>query len=201
LIARHLDTTSSTTTITLTTYYTVTVQAAPPSSQLPVSGSAPPSASGISVPYAPPPALSSIPSVPYVPPPASTSTIPSVQAPPPTTSTAAPSVPSAAAPVPSSSTSNTPQPSSYPNSKVGNGARYGMTYFPYTSQGGCQDQGIIESNIADIATRGFKAVRIYSTDCNGLQYVGAECRAHGLHMIIGRVAVPLGAQSQVQQIV
>ena len=79
-----------------------------------------------------------------------------------------------------------------------------MTYSPYTSQGGCQNQGAIESDIADIATKGFKVVRIYSTDCNGLEYVGAACRAHGLNMIIGvfiSSSGTSGAQSQVQQIV
>jgi exo-beta-1,3-glucanase (GH17 family) len=39
--------------------------------------------------------------------------------------------------------------------------------------------------ISAIAAKGFSAVRIYATDCNQLENVGAACKQYGLKMIIG----------------
>lgn len=71
------------------------------------------------------------------------------------------------------------------NGKINGGQRYGITYSPYTSDGQCKDKSSVEQDIAQIKARGFTAVRIYSTDCNGLEYVGAAARAAGLRLIIG----------------
>lgn len=87
--------------------------------------------------------------------------------------------------------------------KLFNTDHYGMTYSPYTSTGACADQSTIENAIADIAAKGFKVVRLYSTDCNGLEYVGQAAAKHGLKMIIGVFISNTGisgAQDQVQEI-
>lgn len=87
--------------------------------------------------------------------------------------------------------------------KLFNTDHYGMTYSPYTSTGACADQNTIESAIADIASKGFKVVRLYSTDCNGLEYVGQAAAKHGLKMIIGVFISNTGisgAQDQVKEI-
>lgn len=40
-------------------------------------------------------------------------------------------------------------------------------------------------DISTIKQAGFTAIRLYSTDCDGLKNVGDACKAHGLKMIIG----------------
>lgn len=67
-----------------------------------------------------------------------------------------------------------------------NNDNYGITYTPYTSEGGqCKSQTEITADIAGIQKAGFTTVRVYSTDCNTLQYVGSACEEYGLKMIIG----------------
>jgi exo-beta-1,3-glucanase (GH17 family) len=125
-------------------------------------------------------------SAPPPPPPATTST---VAAPPPPASTySAPSAPS--------STPSTPG--------VGNsGNHWALTYTPYTTSGACKTVDAVNSDVADIAAKGFKALRIYSTDCSGLQNVGNAAAAHGLKMILGVFIASSDlsdAQQQIQQI-
>lgn len=66
--------------------------------------------------------------------------------------------------------------------------QWAITYTPYDSNGNCKDAAAVNSDIADIAGKGFTTVRLYSadkTDCNGLENVSAACEAHGLTMIVG----------------
>ena len=79
-----------------------------------------------------------------------------------------------------------------------------MTYSPYTSSGGCKDAGSITADITAIKALGFTTVRIYSTDCSGLEYVGAAAKAVGLKLILGvfiEASGVSGAQPQVSEIV
>lgn len=81
--------------------------------------------------------------------------------------------------IPSSSTSSsTPIPSAV------NG-QMGMTYSPYANDGNCQDEATVLKNVGEIAQKGFSHIRLYATDCNGLEYVGKAAKQHGLKMIIG----------------
>lgn len=85
---------------------------------------------------------------------------------------------------------------------TGNG-QYGMTFDPYTASGACMTQQEVTNNIGNIANKGFKAVRVYSTDCNTLQYVGSACKQFGLRMIPGVYVDQTGvsgAQSQINAI-
>ena len=66
--------------------------------------------------------------------------------------------------------------------------QWAITYTPYNPDGTCKDAGAVADDIADIASKGFTTVRLYSadkTDCNGLENVSSACDAHGLTMIIG----------------
>lgn len=94
------------------------------------------------------------------------------------------------------SSSATPSPSGLPG-------QMGMTYSPYSNDGGCKDQDSVMKDVGDIAKKGFSHVRIYSTDCNGLEYVGKAAKQHNLKMIIGvyidNTGVS-GAQKQVDSI-
>jgi exo-beta-1,3-glucanase (GH17 family) len=79
-----------------------------------------------------------------------------------------------------------------------------MTYTPYQSGGGCKSAGEVSSDIAQIKAKGFTTIRMYGTDCSGLQNIGAAIRANGMKMLVG-VFISNGpgiggAQSQVSDI-
>ncbi|OJJ31210.1 hypothetical protein ASPWEDRAFT_31875 [Aspergillus wentii DTO 134E9] len=122
-------------------------------------------------------------------PPATSSTVPATTA-----------VPATSAAPSSSSSSSAPAPSS--TGEVG-GTRMGMTYSPYTNGGDCQSKDEIAKHVAEIKQKGFTHVRVYSTDCNGLEYIGEAAKQNGLKMIIGVFISSTGvsgAQDQVTSI-
>jgi len=85
-----------------------------------------------------------------------------------------------------------------------NGNKWAVAYTPYTSSGQCKTADEVMADITIIAGKGFKAVRIYATDCSGLENVGAACAANGLTIIIGifiESSGTSGAQSQVTEII
>ena len=74
-------------------------------------------------------------------------------------------------------------PSSTPSNSPSN--VMGMTYSPYANDGGCKDQATVLKDVAEIAQKGFSHLRIYATDCNGLENVGKAAKQHNLKMILG----------------
>lgn len=61
-----------------------------------------------------------------------------------------------------------------------------MTYTPYSSSGGgCLSEAQVAIDIAAIKTAGFKSVRLYSTDCSTLDFVGKAAKIAGLKLILG----------------
>jgi exo-beta-1,3-glucanase (GH17 family) len=79
-----------------------------------------------------------------------------------------------------------------------------MTYSPYSDNGGCKSSAEIAIDVALIGASGFKAVRVYSTDCSGLQAIGTACKLAGMKMILGVFISETGisgAQQQVTDIV
>ncbi|KAI1356317.1 glycoside hydrolase family 17 protein [Xylaria sp. FL0043] len=67
------------------------------------------------------------------------------------------------------------------------GQPWAVTYTPYetTASGGCKSQSQVNSDIAAIAAAGVTTIRVYSTDCSTLEFVGGACAAHGIKMILG----------------
>ncbi|KAF1808201.1 glycoside hydrolase, partial [Eremomyces bilateralis CBS 781.70] len=97
--------------------------------------------------------------------------------------------------------------SSAPPSQGGiksNGDQWAITYTPYSSNGACKTSDEVNADISIIAGKGFTTVRLYATDCSGLENVGSACSANGIRMIIG-VFIDAGgiskAREQVTQIV
>lgn len=85
----------------------------------------------------------------------------------------------------SSSSSVAPPPvQSTPVSSPGAGP-WAITYSPYSSSGGCLSASQIDADIASIAQKGFQNIRLYSTDCAGLENVGGSAEKHGLGIIMG----------------
>ncbi|KAL2154175.1 hypothetical protein VTH82DRAFT_2851 [Thermothelomyces myriococcoides] len=99
---------------------------------------------------------------------------------PPSTSKDAPAPPSSSkvAPSPSPSPSKGPNPDDH-------GKRWAITYTPYTPEGNCKGPAEVNEDVAAIAKAGFKALRVYSTDCDTLPNVGDAARNHGLRLIVG----------------
>ncbi|KAJ9668929.1 hypothetical protein H2201_000755 [Coniosporium apollinis] len=120
---------------------------------------------------------SSAPAAPYTPPVTNSAAHPTST---PEWSYVTPSAPSTYAPAPTSS--EAPKPSGHIPT---NGNQWAMTYTPYTSSGQCKSASEVMSDIASIAAKGFTTVRLYATDCSGLENIGAACAAHNLKMIIG----------------
>ncbi|KAJ5157774.1 uncharacterized protein N7482_008874 [Penicillium canariense] len=93
--------------------------------------------------------------------------------------------------------------SSTTGSGVTGEGQYGMTFSPYTQSGACMTQDEVTSNLKVIKGKGFNLVRVYSTDCSGLEYIGSACKELGLNMILGVYISSTGtsgAQEQVEAI-
>lgn len=91
-----------------------------------------------------------------------------------------------------------------PGSVGSPGNQWGITYTPYTTTGQCKSASDVAADMVLIKSKGFSTVRIYATDCSGLQNVGAGCAAVGLKMIIGvfiESSGISGAQEQVTEII
>ena len=120
------------------------------------------------------------------------------------TSTPPPPPATTYAPPPAQSTTQAAAPttSSYPTGGD-SGSHWAVTYTPYDSNGDCKTKDAAYSDVADIAQKGFKALRVYSTDCSALQNVGGAASANNLRLILGVFISGSGlpdAQEQVEQI-
>ncbi|KAF4259281.1 hypothetical protein KXW98_006847 [Aspergillus fumigatus] len=118
----------------------------------------------------------------------------------PATTTAAPETTTA---VPSTSSAAPSSSSTAPASTGAVSGQMGMTYTPYTKGGDCKDKSSVLSEVAALKSKGFTHVRVYSTDCNSLEYIGEAARTSGLQMIIGVFISSTGvsgAQDQVTAI-
>ncbi|KAK4629339.1 putative beta-glucosidase btgE [Fulvia fulva] len=65
------------------------------------------------------------------------------------------------------------------------GNKWAMTYTPYTDSGACKDTSSVHADIASIKAMGFNTVRLYATDCSGVQNVGSACTSVGMNLIMG----------------
>jgi exo-beta-1,3-glucanase (GH17 family) len=88
-----------------------------------------------------------------------------------------------------------------PTGGLGNsGNTWGMTYSPYTSEGGCKDASTVTADLAVIAGKGFSTVRVYSTDCDTLENVGTAAKKHGLKLILGVFISSTGISGAKEQV-
>ncbi|KAI5960052.1 MP65 [Candida pseudojiufengensis] len=71
--------------------------------------------------------------------------------------------------VASTSSASTESPQQTGGSNVGSGGAKGVTYTPYSDQGGCKSSGQIASEIAELS--GFDIIRIYGVDCDQVAQV------------------------------
>ncbi|TVY15721.1 putative beta-glucosidase btgE [Lachnellula arida] len=85
------------------------------------------------------------------------------------------------------------------------GDRWAMTYTPYSpSGGGCLSEAQVAIDVASIKAAGFTAIRLYSTDCSSLDFIGKAAELAGLKLIVGVFISTTGisaAEEQVNDIV
>lgn len=83
--------------------------------------------------------------------------------------------------------SHTPAPKPAPEHKpiASGGSHWCMTYTPYNNDGSCKTSSSVAADVASIAAKGFSSIRLYSTDCSGLQNIGAAAKSHGLKLVLG----------------
>lgn len=79
------------------------------------------------------------------------------------------------------------QPNPQPSKPLGStgGSHWCMTYSPYNADGTCKSRSSVASDVKAIAAKGFSSIRLYSTDCSGLQNVGNAAKANGLMLVLG----------------
>lgn len=67
-----------------------------------------------------------------------------------------------------------------------NNDQFGITYTPYeASNGQCKSEAQVDADIGKLKGAGFGTIRVYSTDCRTLDYVGKACQKYGMGMIVG----------------
>lgn len=79
------------------------------------------------------------------------------------------------------------QPKPHPSKPVvgTSGSHWCMTYSPYNNDGTCKSSSSVASDVKSIVEKGFSSIRLYSTDCSGLQYAGNAAKANGLKLVLG----------------
>ncbi|TVY36197.1 putative beta-glucosidase [Lachnellula occidentalis] len=81
------------------------------------------------------------------------------------------------------------------------GDQWAMTYTPYSaSGGGCLSEAQVLIDVMLIKTAGFKSIRLYSTDCSTLEFVGNAAKVAGLKMILGVFISSTGISGAQEQI-
>lgn len=84
------------------------------------------------------------------------------------------------------------------------GSKWSMIYSPYNADGSCKDSSSVAADVKSIASKGFNAIRLYSTDCDGLTTVGPVAKSCGLKLILGVFISSTGisaAEGQIQDII
>lgn len=84
------------------------------------------------------------------------------------------------------------------------GSQWCITYSPYNADGTCKSSSSVASDVKSIAAKGFSSIRLYSTDCSGLENVGNVAKANGLKLVLGVFISNSGiadAKAQVDEII
>ena len=105
---------------------------------------------------------------------------------------------------PASSSSSAPSTQASKSPVLASGSKWSMTYSPYNADGSCKDSSSVAADVKSIADKGFSAIRLYSTDCDGLTNVGPVAKSCGLKLILGVFISATGisvAEGQIQEVI
>lgn len=106
----------------------------------------------------------------------------------------APAAPAPASPAPASDDDNTasPTPESAPSNSHSHSEgsasvdkASAIAYSPYNSDGTCKSQDQVNTDVGDLASKGYGLIRIYGTDCGQVSTVGSVAKAKGLKLFAG----------------
>lgn len=125
------------------------------------------------------PAATGLPTSSAAPAPVQTTAV--VPPPAPATTSTSTSTSASSAPAPSNTGSSSPG-----GSSLGQVPNYAITYTGYNADtSACLDAASVKSDLEKIASNGFHAVRLYSTDCNQLETVASQAIELGMKAILG----------------
>jgi len=89
-------------------------------------------------------------------------------------------------PEPAPEPTEVPEPETPVDLPVGSGGpAMAITYSPYNDDSTCKSADQVDADIKEIVAKGFKTIRLYSSDCNGLETVGKACETYQVKIVIG----------------
>lgn len=68
---------------------------------------------------------------------------------------------------------------------VGTGQQWCITYTQYNNDKSCKSRDQIFSDIKEIASKGFRSIRVYAPDCDALQPITDACDKYKLKIVMG----------------
>ncbi|KAK6541246.1 hypothetical protein TWF694_008612 [Orbilia ellipsospora] len=68
---------------------------------------------------------------------------------------------------------------------VGQGRQWCITYTQYNNDKSCKSESQIMTDIADIASKGFRTIRVYAPDCDALESITAACDKYKIKIVMG----------------
>lgn len=105
-------------------------------------------------------------------------------------------LPSPVNPAPSSSLPNMPN-----NGQLGSdGNLWAITFSPFNNDKTCKSTQSIWADISLIRLAGFKAIRVYGTECSGLESISSATSFHGMKLIVGIFISESGVSGAKQQV-
>ncbi|TQS37045.1 hypothetical protein Golomagni_02490 [Golovinomyces magnicellulatus] len=124
------------------------------------------------------------------------------------TDTEPPSPPSPPAPVVSNIeiSPSAPEPSPEVPSKPHTGSLgsdnglWAITFSPFNDDGKCKSETAVWEDVRLIRTAGFKAIRVYGTECSGIEHISSAASFHGLKLIIGIFISESGCSGAAEQV-
>ncbi|KAJ5765743.1 hypothetical protein N7520_005302 [Penicillium odoratum] len=131
---------------------------------------------------------------------ASSSAVPTAAAATTTVAAAQTTVAAATTTAAAAATSTSAAASASSTSSLTGAGKYGMTFSPYTDSGDCMTQEEVYKNVKVIADKGFDLMRIYSTDCSGLEFIGNAAKKYGMSLILGVYIESTGTSGAQEQV-
>jgi exo-beta-1,3-glucanase (GH17 family) len=106
-------------------------------------------------------------------------------------------------PAPSSTKVATPVPTyggPIDYSNVGVGRQWGITYTQYNNDKSCKSRDQIFIDIAEVAAKGFRTIRVYAPDCDALEHITDACDKYKLKIVMGVFIRKNGGSYDVQDV-
>ncbi|RKF82415.1 putative beta-glucosidase btgE [Golovinomyces cichoracearum] len=77
---------------------------------------------------------------------------------------------------------------------------WAITFSPFNDDGKCKSETAVWEDVRLIRTAGFKAIRVYGTECSGIEHISSAASFHGLKLIIGIFISETGCSGAEEQV-